>query len=258
MNTHDLTKLSRYSMWGKITVRDLSNAEAAKVVAWWQLGLPAVQFEAFSLDDDDGHFLPEKTVYGTDLLNDGQYSVWSAAGFVSYKERTPVRGLTWCKEYLDRTVRTLSCCTKDTFWKFYNESNFDQVLYTGLEMLGKADYTRCVVDNLFKALPLTSDELDTILWVGRAYYWLAFKIVEANRDKVRKVALLFHENGCLSRSAVEELFKSWGKPKNLGLTLEAVEKELGPCPVKGIDRDSFDLLNYSVRDFPGYGPIHKD
>lgn len=258
MNDQDLSKLTRSSMWGKITIRSLSDAEAAKVVTWWQLGLPAVHFEAFSLDDTNDHFLPTKTVYGTGLLNDGQYSVWSAAGYVSHREKSADQGLAWCKEYLDKTIRELSYCPKDLVSDWHEQCDFDQVLYTGIELLGKADRTEGVVLNFFRALPLSKEDYDTILWVCRAYYKLAFTIVEANREKVRKVANLFHKEGLILQSEVKKLFKGWGEPKDVGLTLEDLEKELGACPVKGIDRSTFDLMTYSVWDFPGYSPTVKD
>lgn len=240
----------------KKTLRQLAKAEAGKLIAWWAMGFPAVDMSAYKVDKD-GNLVRGDLLWKPADDCDGEMSVLAMTGYAALLDgKVTVKD--FCKFRLDQAIARLSYGSGKICLEEVGQDDFDQVIYTGIELLGKANRIKGVVENLRDALPLTAEEYETILWVCEAYYLLGCRICESCEREIKVVTKLLLEKPSLNRDEMTGLFcnELAEQDPEIDFELESVEEEIGPCPLKNLDRSKFDdLVGYRVSIYPGYAPL---
>jgi len=238
--------------------QQLTRYESGRHVVRWHLGLEAAPIDTTLIEKDDGSL--SRTVFGErSPMTDGQYATWCAAGYAALLHgRGHYEQHTWSQVKFQAAIEEHTDNKEHCSYEFHDQDDFDQIIYTGVELTGKADYQDIVSNNIENILPLSEDDRKVLEWTCFSYMWIAQTIIDRNWDKVKQLTNLLREKGGLCMSEVEALYKEWGKPLDLDLSFKRIEKVIGICPCKNINRDTFDLVKYVAFSHEGYGYSGKD
>jgi len=226
---------------------------AARIVIWWQLGLPACDSDHVKICNDKSSE-SEKVQCAASLLNYGQKALLAMAGPAIAYHGFYSMGDLWC---MFKVVDTLFECKDPAKYGTHIPCDFDWVVCAGLRFAGKIDSVDDALQDLVKVDPSILREYIITKWTFRANYLFAYHILLTNWDKVVWATELLSQNGALVKSEIQALFEEWGAPAEIDLPMSNVEGIIGRWPFEDVGISAPTVITYRFFGMDDHAPYKK-